>query len=177
MPRVTHVKKARKDNKAQGIKKGQEYWWWGVMCGGRGHKRYSLTKPKQSQLTNSEFWGAVYSLQEEVAGECPDLDDIEGRVDDIKSQLEDLASETDDKFNNMPDGLQQGDTGQLLEERSAAINDCVSELDSIDFSFDEEDVEVPKGEDKEEVLAAAKQARAEEIWGEVTGALDNISCS
>jgi hypothetical protein len=36
----------------------------------------------------------------------------------------------EDKFNNMPDGLQQGDSGQLLEARSQSCQDFADELDA-----------------------------------------------
>lgn len=177
MPKVIHVKKARKDNKVQGIKKGQEYWWWGVMSGGRGHKRYSLTKPKPSQLTNSEFWGAVYGIQEDAEANPPDFENLESQRDDIVSQLEEIRDETQGKFDNMPDGLQQGDTGQLLEERVSSLEDAISEIESLDLDFDEEDVTWDKDEDKDVAIEAAKDAFTQEKWTEVTDALGNISCS
>lgn len=177
MPKVTHVKKARKANKAQGIKKGDSYYWWSVMIGGRGHKRYSLTKPKPSQLTNSEFWGAVYGIQEDAEANPPDFENFESQRDDIVSQLEGIRDETQDKFDNMPDGLQQGDTGQMLEERVSAIDDVISELEGIDLDFDEDDVTFDKEEDRERAIEAAKDEKLQEAWGQVTDALGNISCS
>jgi hypothetical protein len=172
MPKVIHVKKARKANKAQGIKKGQSYYWWSVMIGGRGVKRYSLTKPKPSQLTNSEFWGTYYAIQEDVNDAAPQsTEDVETRRDDIVSQLESLRDETDEKFNNMPDGLQQGDTGQMLEERVSGLEEVISELENVDCAFSDDDLE--EGLTDEE----KRQEWIAEKWSEVISALDTLSCS
>jgi len=87
MARATFVKSARKDYPDHGIKKGESYWHWAFMQGGRGGaKRYSKTEPRPSQLTQSEFWGNVLGLQE-GSGATPDLDDSESQIEDIKSQL------------------------------------------------------------------------------------------
>ena len=101
MPRVTHVKSARKDNPV--AKKGESYYWWKFRYGG---KHYSLTHPKPSQLTQSAYFGTLYSLQEEVeeAG-LADVDDWESLVESITSQLQDLGSETQESLDNMPDSL------------------------------------------------------------------------
>lgn len=174
MPKVHHVKKARKSNKAHGIKKGEPYFWWSTMSGGRGVKHYSLTQPKPSQLTNSEFWGTVYSLQEGAAANPPEfLEDVEGQRDEIVSELENLRDETQGKFDNMPEGLQQGGTGQLLEERVSALEDAISEIESVDC---DSEVEQEEGQTDEE-WAEAKETKKDEAWTQITDALDNISCS
>lgn len=175
MPKVHHVKKARKANKERGIKKGASYFWWSTMIGGRGVKRYSLTRPKPSQLTNSEFWSTYYSLQEDASDAPPQsTEDVEPQRDDIVSQLEQLRDDTDDKFNNMPDGLQQGDTGQMLEERVSGLEDVISELENVDCDFSEDDLEEGlTDEEKEE----KRQEWITERWSEVISALDTLSCS
>jgi hypothetical protein len=38
-------------------------------------------------------------------------------LEDIKSGFEDLGQETQDSLDNMPEGLQQGATGEMLQER------------------------------------------------------------
>jgi hypothetical protein len=136
MPRVTHVKKARKDNPV--CKKGESYYWWKFRYGG---KRYSLTRPRPSQLTQSAYFGTLYSMQEEIedwSGET--YDDFESLKEDITSQIDDLRSETQDSLDNMPDQLQYSPTGELLQERVDALDSAESELDCID-EFDEEEPE------------------------------------
>jgi hypothetical protein len=190
-----YVKKAQKDNPA--VKKGEPYYWWQFAY---GSKQYSKDRPKQSQLTQSEFWSAVYSLQET---EYPGFDELESEIDNIKSELDTIRSDNEDKFNNMPDSLQQSETGQMLEERARACEEAMQSLDDIDVKLDAEE---PSEEDSKsklidflnehdtsfdekadenadalyerarEVYVKLKDERGEEIWGEVMDALGSISC-
>ena len=67
MTRAHFVKKARKDHPEGDIKKGDSYWWWAFMVGGRGGpKHYSKTQPKASQLTQSEYLGSIADIQDEL---------------------------------------------------------------------------------------------------------------
>jgi len=138
MTKVYHVKKALKDNSV--CKKGESYYWWSFRFGG---KHYSLTYPKPSQLTNSEFLSQAYALNERIAELNPDnfnsIEDLQSEVEDIVEEFESLGEECYDKLNNMPEGLQESEVGCLLQERSDACSEVSSNLQSIDFDFDEED--------------------------------------
>lgn len=172
MPRVHFVKKARKKNPA--VEKGQSYYWWKFR---RGGMHFSATPPKQSQLTQSDFWSAVYALQEQY-DKVPESDDLESTADEIKGELENIKDETQGKFDNMPEGLQQGDTGQLLEERVAALDEAISAIEGIDFSFDPPEKEDEQTEEEHEVAVnEAEESFLDEKWGEVMDALTGISCS
>ena len=177
MARATFVKAARKDYPDHGIKKGESYWHWKFMQGGRGGaKRYSKTKPKPSQLTQSEFWGNVLGLQESNEA-TPHLDDIESQIEEIKSELEGWRDEQEERRSNLPDSLQDGSSGELLQGRYDALEECVNTLDSVDFSYDQsEKEETETDEEYETRVEDEKQYRAEEIWSEVTDALGSISC-
>lgn len=165
MPRVTFVKKARRD--IGDIKAGESYYWWKFRFGG---KRTSRTRPKQSQLTQSEFWGAIYALQEDNES-APDFDDIEGQIDTIKEELENIKSEIDDKISNMEQAFPNGcPVLETLQERTDALDSAISDLEGIDVSFEMD-------EDSENDEDTQKSARAEEIWSEVTDALSSIGCS
>ena len=126
MATVNFVKKARKDNPA--VKKGESYYWWAFRFGGT---HYSKTQPRPSQLTQSEFLSTIYSIGEDLE-DAEASENLRENIADAISNLETLQEETRDKFDNMPEGLQQGDTGQLLEERVSAIDDMLSELNAID---------------------------------------------
>ena len=176
MPHVHFVKKARKADRNAGIKKGDSYYWWKFRFGG---KNKSKSKPKQSQLTRSEFWGNIFGLQEDHE-KPPEYDDLESTVEEIKSQLEEWRDEQEERRSNMPDALQDSETGELLQERYDALDSAVSDLDGVgDFEIDE-DEDKPEGaesdEDKEERLQGLKDARREEVWESVTSVLENISC-
>lgn len=148
MPRVHFVKKARKDVANSDIKAGESYYWWKFRY---GRKRVSRTPPKQSQLTQSEFLGTIYDIEEQVQA-LTEESEFESEIDSIKDQLETLKSETEEKLSNMPDQLQEGDVGQMLQERIDELDSMISEYDSIDLEVDEERIkeEVMDGEEKEE---------------------------
>ena len=139
MPRVTHVKSARKDNPV--CKRGESYYWWKFRYGG---KRYSLTHPKPSQLTQSAYYGTLYAIQEEIeATGLSDVDDWESLTENVTSQLEDLGQETQESLDNMPESLQYSPTGELLQERIDAVDGAISEIECIQEpdDFEEEDYE------------------------------------
>lgn len=166
MAKLNFVKSARKDNSA--VKKGESYYWWAFMQGGRGGpKHYSATKPRRSQLTQSEYYGTLYDIQDNADAANPEFDDLESEIASIVSDLESLRDETQEKFYNMPEGSQQGDSGQLLESRVSSLEDAISTLESVDVSGDFGEIE---GDELEE----AQSSRAAEIWNEVTDALGGI---
>jgi hypothetical protein len=172
MPRVHHVKKARKANKAHGIKKGDSYYWWKFRFGG---KCVSKTPPRQSQLTRSEFWGRIYELQER---ERPSFDDLESTRDEIQSELDDIAQECQDKLSNIPEQLQEADSGQMLQTRSESCESASSDISSADIPSREEVLKEAGLEDNEENADKIEEAldnKAQEIWDEIQDHLGNIS--
>ena|ERR1043166_9056210 len=174
MARAHFVKSARKDNPV--AKRGESYYWWAFMQGGRGGpKRYSKTPPTRSQLTQSEFYSTLYSLEDRLGDLKPDsyesVADLEGEIESIREEVESLGSDQSDKFSNMPDGLQQGDSGQLLENRASECDSLSGELSGLDFSEPEEPdaAEIKEHGDKESAMKAAVEKRCEEIIQEAQG--------
>jgi hypothetical protein len=174
MPRVTHVKSARKANPRYGIEVGDSYYHWAFMVGGRGGPKIcSKTAPTRSQLTQSDFMGQAYSLADDAFPGCQDADALRGLAEEVRT----LGEEQTEKFDNMPEGLQQGDSGQLLEERAgecedwaAAIEEAADQLEAdvaeiegktaedfedLDDGASDEDVEKARAEEMEEALQAA----------------------
>lgn len=128
------VKKARKDYPNFGIQKGDSYWWW-EFAFGPSYK--SKTQPKPSQLTRSEFLSTYLSIGEDLnsalqAASCNE--DIQAAIDDAKSSIDDLKDETEGKLGNMPEQLQEADSGQLMQERIDQLDQWSSDLDGIDLS-------------------------------------------
>jgi hypothetical protein len=148
MPRVTHVKSARKDNPA--VSKGESYFWWKFRYGG---KHYSRTRPRQSQLTQSAYFGTLYGLSEMIEDyELSSSDDLESLVEDIRGQIEELLEETQGSLENMPESLQYSPTGELLQERIDALEGVDGELDYVDeFEFEEDDFDEDGYDTKEEM--------------------------
>lgn len=175
MARAHFVKSARKDNPV--AKKGESYYWWAFMQGGRGGpKRYSKTPPRRSQLTQSDFYSQLYDLEDSVGdlkpGDYDKVEDLQADLDGIKEQIESLGSEQADKLSNMPDGLQQGDSGQLLQERADACEALAQEFDGLDYSEPEDiglDENTAKEESKKAAMKEAVEKRCEEIIAEADG--------
>lgn len=137
MARVHHVKKARKNYKHAGIKKGESYYWWKFRYGG---KNMSKTYPKPSQLTQSEFLGALYAMQEKISDfSCDTVDEFNSFKEEIIEEIDQLIDETQGKLDNMPDALQQAPTGELLQNRIDALEDWKSQIENIECSESEDD--------------------------------------
>lgn len=118
---------------------GESYWWWQFKG---GNKQYSKTKPRNSQLTQSGYLSTVYDIQDEIGelrANVTDANDLSSSVEDIKSRLEELRDEQEEKKSNMPEGLQEGPTGELLQERYDALDNAVSEFDGLDLDYEEPD--------------------------------------
>ena len=169
MPRITIVKAAQKNQGECGkcgakIKKGDGYKWWKFRYGGR---RVRCLKPecapKPSDLTQSEFYGTLYGIQEPVEEALEsfrnggELGDLASALNDAAGELRELGEECQGKLDNMPEGLQQGDTGQLLENRA---QECESKADELESAANEiESVELY--DDLEKYLADNELAREE----------------
>lgn len=151
MAKVHFVKSARKDNPV--AKKGESYFWWKPMVGGRGGaKRYSKDRPSRSQLTQSEFLSALYGIEDGDMASAQTPEDFNA----IAEALRELGQEQQEKYDNMPEGLQQGDTGQMLEERAS---NCESWADEIEEAATELESKLEGFEDRWQEWAEYHEAR------------------
>jgi hypothetical protein len=191
MARAHFVKKARKDYPDAGIKKGDSYYWWAFQYGPMVRSKVA---PKPSQLTQSEFLSTVYDINERlesIDGET--AEDFESAISEIVGDLENLRDETQEKHDNMPEQLQQGDTGQLLEERVQSIEGMISNLESVTIDVPEAlnpDSDEAKKEaeaenadewvklcedDRKVEIAAAVEQRESEIFDAIEAIRDEVS--
>ena len=70
------------------------------------------------------FLSTYYNIQEQIEDfNASEPEEVEEFVQDIISQLEELRDQCQDSLDNMPESLQESDTGQLLQER---IDECES---------------------------------------------------
>ena len=146
MAHAVHVKKAQKDYPEHGIKKGESYYWWKFK---RGGKYYSKTAPRRSQLTQSAFYAAIFDIEDEIA-DAPADDGLAGIADDIASRLRELGDECQSNLDNMPEGLQQGSSGELLQERVSAMEQAADEIESLEFDEPNgDDFDLPEQEEGE----------------------------
>lgn len=143
MGQITQVKKSRKAYKCSRCGKeipvGSEYL--------RGDLNFS--KPiircvkcglQSWEVTTSDFQlragEAVYRWEENYSTDAVDLAET---VESLKSDLEELRDELQDRLDNMPESLQDSDTGNTLQERIDSLDEAISELESVDAEFDEEE--------------------------------------
>jgi len=133
MPKVHLVKAAAKDNEV--AKKGESYYWWAFRFGG---KRMSKTMPRPSQLTQSDFSSRQLELEERIGDLKADtFEDLKSDVESICEEIRMLGEEQSDKFSNMPDSLQQGPTGELLQGRADSCEEWADSLEGVDLDVDE----------------------------------------
>lgn len=136
MAKVHFVKKARKDIPIAGVKAGESYYWWQNY---KRPKKYSKTPPKRSQTAGSSFYQELYSIDESIEeADIVDRDALKAILEESISSLEELRDQTQESLDNMPEGLQQGDTGQLMQERIDALDTYIDELQQIDADDDDE---------------------------------------
>lgn len=131
MPKVHYVKAARKAYPEAGIQIGEPYYWWKPRW---GPKRKQKTPPKRSQLTGSAYLSWLYDFQDETLAnfQPKNKDDFEARLEEIKQEISAQKEEQEEKLDNMPEQLQEADSGQMIQERIDALENAESELDSID---------------------------------------------
>lgn len=186
MPRVYKVESARKPRPELGIAVGDTYYYWKRR---KGPLQMSKTYPKRSQLTGSAFLASIYDIEDRLAALTAD-ETLKDEVESIVQELRDLAEECQSSLDNMPEGLQQGDTGQLLEARIEGCNNAADELEGIDFSDapdgEAEEPEDPGEDASEEEREAYKKALAEyeesdeaadAYWDEKLGEVQGVEIS
>jgi len=138
MPSVTTVKHARKAYPESDIKRGDEYYWWKFPY---GSKIRSKTYPKPQQLTQSDFMIQVYDLQERVEKLLGDMkeDELTDEVESIVEDIRNLGQEQEEKKDNMPEGLQESGTGELLGNRAESCEGWADDLEGVLIEKDDGD--------------------------------------
>ena len=142
MGKIYKIEKSRKEYTCsrcgKKIEKGQPYLRGElnfskpiIRCPKCGLQHWEVTT-SEYQLNVGEIvyrWNENYEVSED------------GR-DNIISDLEETKDELQDRLDNMPEGLQQGDTGCLLQARIDSLDGAISDLESIDFDDDNFDDDV-----------------------------------
>ena len=142
MPKVTHVKRARKDNPV--AKAGESYYWWKFRYGG---KHFSLTYPKQSQLTQSPYlsviydcqdtWGELNDPQSIVASEWDQayvatwLGQIADSMESVMENLRELVDQYEESATNMEEYFSGSERVDQLRECGAACEETCDEIDNM----------------------------------------------
>ena len=130
MPKLNFVKKARKDNEV--VKRGESYYWWKFAF---GSKMFSKNRPPRSRLTQSEFFGTLWSLEDSFEG-ADTAEELATQIEDFRQALEELRDAQEEKKDNMPESLQESTTGELLQERYDGLEEWINGIEGLDTDYD-----------------------------------------
>lgn len=134
-----HTKKAAKDYPEAGIKKGDTYYTWAFF---RQRAIKSKTYPKRSQLTQDEGKATAYdafdsfSVTAEMSAE-----DVAAAIRDVANSLNDAANSFQEKFDNILEGLQEGEVAQNIDANREACESAASELESLADNVEDQENE------------------------------------
>lgn len=132
MGKVQYIKKARKQWKCGKcntlIEVGMSYYK-GEINFGPTIVRCTRCKLQPWEVTTSEYslqvgelvnnWSETYGQGEEA-------------LEEISSELENIRDQVQERLDNMPEGCQEGDVGQMMQERIDALESAQSDIDCID---------------------------------------------
>lgn len=126
MPRVHFVRSARKDNPA--VKAGESYYWWKFRHGG---KRYSKSRPRPSQLTQSDKLSRAYALAEQV--EDIDLglgaEVATNELEDVANDARELAEEYRESGEAIRETFAESPTADECDEKADALEQWADEIE------------------------------------------------
>ena len=111
------------------IKKGDQYWK------GIPFRRTPIIRCLKCGIYHWECSSSEYTQDVGRICDCweKDYEPGESTAEEIAGELSNIQDTCQDSLDNMPEGLQEGDTGQLLQERIDTLGDVISELESIDY--------------------------------------------
>lgn len=129
-----------------------------IRCTKCGLRSWELSSSEYVQNVGRvcECWEEDYELGADTAEE-------------IVAELIVIQDMCQDSLDNMPEGLQEGDTGQLLQERIDNLDSAISDLEAIDYEdikegeLGDSDYDSFTDEAKKEIEEAIKSSLREEI--------------
>lgn len=140
MGKVQVIKKSRKEykcNKCGKVIPAGSRYYKGEINFGPTIVRCEECKLESWEVTTSDYQLSVGQI---VYKWRDDYNLEEGVNEDIASALEEIRDDLQDRLDNMPEGLQEGDVGQLLQERIDSLENAIEDLNSIDIDQMREDI-------------------------------------
>ena len=132
MGKVQIIKKSRKENKCRKCGKvipvGSMYYK-GEINFGPTIVRCSECKLESWEVTTSDYTLSVGPI---IYHYADNYDMNEDGLDELVSNLEEIRDDLQSRLDNMPESLQYGPTGELLQERIDGLDSAISDLESID---------------------------------------------
>lgn len=138
----------------QPITTGQKFLYWKLSMNSPLHRRHAACgRPRPSELTSSKLSGvyaAVESAEDALnaLGKEDTPADIAQILNDCAGEVESVKDEYQESLDNMPEPLQQGPTGQDMQEKIESLEtfhnvltDKASDLEGLEKDDDDEDQE------------------------------------
>lgn len=127
-------------------------------------------KSPRSRWETSEYIGRIYDIQDNFR-----IEEIEGTISD----LEDLKGELEDRLYAMPEQLQYAQSGELLQERIDNLDSAISDLETIQYDYEEirdreYDEDAKEEFSTEEEFEENKQSELEDKESEASDILSNL---
>lgn len=141
------------------INVGESYWTW---CFYGGSPIYSKERPRPSQLTQNWFKQELYCIQEKIEDfEPEDVEDVATFIDEIRDDAESLKDECQEHLDNMPEQLQDSDSGQTLQERIDNLDSVIGDIDNFNSEFESE---IEKEDDETDDEFLERQSEEKQQW-------------
>lgn len=84
------------------------------------------------------------------------------QYEDMNGELEDIRDMAQDSLDNMPESLQESDTGQLLQERIDMLDGAIDELNSVEYGMNEDELHEEAGNELGEFNSESEYKTEEE---------------
>lgn len=178
MGKVTIIKKSRKEcrcSKCREIIPVGSIYYRGIINFHPDIIRCSKCGLKYWEVTTSDYLLAVGPILNE-------WQENDMNHESISEELSSIRDDLQDRLDNMPEQLQESDTGQLLQERIDGLEAACNELDCIDYDdiFSDKIAELIERDDAseenltDEEREEVEEATQEEIISQIEEALQNI---
>lgn len=160
MGKIVKVNKSRKEFKCskcgQVIPIGSAYYR-GELNFAHAIIRCSKCKLQPWEVTTSDYklsvGNIIYNWKQEYGVD-------ENTVEQLADELDSIRDDLQERLDNMPEGLQEGDAGQILQDRIDGLDSAIDELNNIDVEgiksgivevllFEEDLICIPKGSDED----------------------------
>ena len=89
----------------------------------------------------------IANLSKDLTAMQEELETLMGRLEDVMTAIESVKDEEQEAYDNMPEGLQQGERGQASDAAIQQLEDAEQALDSFceDFSYVQDAIDALDG--------------------------------